>query len=83
MLSYLIKAKFKRKYFPHLIVVSIVLFQLIGSVLSHSVSPSSSSTCGDVLCFHGTCQDGRCICDNGWQGSACHRCGGRIKYCIK
>ncbi|CAG2113222.1 unnamed protein product [Medioppia subpectinata] len=80
MLSYLIKAKFKGKTFVcHSIIGSIVLFHVLPTLLSHSISPSGSSTCGDVLCFHGTCHDGRCICDNGWQGSACHRCGGRIK----
>lgn len=26
-----------------------------------------------------SCVDGACVCDQGWQGSACHRCGGRIK----
>lgn len=80
MLSYLIKAKFRRKYsYNFIIILIILLINLIELIVSHSISPSSPSTCGDVLCFHGQCRDGRCICDNGWQGSACHRCGGRIK----
>ncbi|XP_054167519.1 attractin-like protein 1 [Oppia nitens] len=83
VLVYLIRAKFKRKclWSPiDLLFVSIVLCELFAaSITGHSISLSSPSTCGDVLCFHGICHDGRCICDAGWQGSACHRCGGRIK----
>ena len=80
MLSYLIKVKLRRKWTNHVMIVFLVLSQLFVSLLSHSISPTSSSTCGDVLCFHGTCQDGRSVCENGWQVSACHRCGGRIRY---
>lgn len=50
------------------------------TVDAHSLnSTPGSSECGDVFCLHGRCFDGRCVCDRGWQGSACHRCGGRIK----
>ncbi|XP_076364577.1 attractin-like protein 1 isoform X2 [Tachypleus tridentatus] len=35
--------------------------------------------CGDVECVHGSCRDGRCLCDPGWQGLSCQRCGGRVR----
>ncbi len=82
MLSYLIKAKFRRKWILDFIFFSIYLSSIIPQMYCHSISPSLVSTCGDVLCFHGSCLDGRCVCETGWQGSACHRCQGRIRSLI-
>src|SRR2546426_163642 len=83
MLMFLIKAKFRRKLVMMYLVLIFNIFLLIDSIVGHSLSPPSSSSCGDVLCIHGNCQEGRCVCERGWQGSACHRCGGRIKYVLK
>lgn len=75
----------RRREWPELAIAitlttTLWLVSLQEAVSSHSLSPgpSSGSSCGDVFCLHGTCVDGRCICDRGWQGSACHRCSGRL-----
>ncbi|XP_015904894.1 attractin-like protein 1 isoform X2 [Parasteatoda tepidariorum] len=39
----------------------------------------TSFQCHDVQCVHGVCREGRCICNPGWQGIGCHRCGGRVR----
>ncbi|PRD35088.1 UNVERIFIED_CONTAM: hypothetical protein NCL1_12663 [Trichonephila clavipes] len=46
------------------------------SVEAAAVAPYQ---CHDVQCIHGVCREGRCVCDQGWQGNGCHRCGGRVK----
>ena len=80
VLQFMIKAKFRRKESQVLLLLISILY-LIDFGDTHSLTPSSpgSSSCGDVFCLHGSCVDGKCVCDRGWQGSACHRCGGRIK----
>ncbi|GFX85075.1 uncharacterized protein TNCV_4999041 [Trichonephila clavipes] len=45
------------------------------SVEAAAVAPYQ---CHDVQCIHGVCREGRCVCDQGWQGNGCHRCGGRV-----
>ncbi|RWS30423.1 attractin-like protein [Leptotrombidium deliense] len=87
MLSFAGRTKFKSKlcdvFGLSLLLQVILVFAAIDTNESHSLLQSplaaNGSACGDVLCLHGTCREGKCICDKGWQGSACHKCGGRIK----
>ncbi|UXI20195.1 cytosol aminopeptidase [Sarcoptes scabiei] len=37
------------------------------------------AVCNNVDCLHGTCFRNYCVCDFGWQGPFCDRCGGRIR----
>ncbi|XP_074598114.1 attractin-like protein dsd isoform X2 [Brevipalpus obovatus] len=56
----------------------LLYLKLFSLVRGHSISSGpSKSSCDHVLCYHGTCQEGKCNCDRGWQGSACHMCEGR------
>lgn len=42
----------------------------------------SGGPCGTINCLHGECENstsGTCICEHGWIGQSCDRCGGRIR----
>ena len=56
----------------------------IGAVEAYHSLPALSSNehntlCNDIHCLHGTCRNGKCICDKGWHGKLCHICGGRVR----
>lgn len=81
-LSYLIKAKFRRKW-P--LVSSLLVSLAIASFhfqLCNTSFHSELSQCDSTQCIHGSCNSNQCICDFGWQGPHCDQCGGRIRYHI-
>nr|XP_032523599.1 attractin [Danaus plexippus plexippus] len=72
MFLFLFKSKYRRKYSwfsPFLCSVLIVL------LFCHGVL----SKCSDHNCFNGVCNNDTCVCYEGWQGSQCQHCGGKIK----
>lgn len=85
-LSYIIKAKFRRKC----LLIRLELFFILLSILFltrihcwtsgiYPKLPSPEPTCDNVECLHGYCLGSICHCDFGWQGISCDRCGGRIR----
>lgn len=38
--------------------------------------------CKDLDCGNGVCQNGTCICYDGWQGHQCQYCGGKVKWVL-
>ncbi|XP_023240735.1 attractin-like [Centruroides sculpturatus] len=69
------RAKFKRFAKILAILLTLIIFQ---ENVREAVA-SNTSSCHNIVCLNGYCQDGRCLCDRGWQGSSCHRCGGRVR----
>lgn len=46
---------------------------------SSSSSLTTDTTCDTDSCVNGDCVNGTCVCHEGWQGSACQFCGGKVK----
>lgn len=59
--------------------VNILLNCIFWVLISSETAALTSFPCHEVQCVHGVCIEGRCICDQGWQGTGCHRCGGRVR----
>ncbi|CAH0395554.1 unnamed protein product [Bemisia tabaci] len=74
MFLFLFKSKYRRKYEFYSILSVIVIFQFL--VVSIKCL---SNKCDDVHCVNGECINGTCVCLDGWQGSACHSCAGKIR----
>ena len=51
---------------------------LVTRVLSNCSQNVTSDTADTSKCFMGDCVDGQCICLDGWGGSQCDTCVGRI-----
>lgn len=60
--------------------VNILLNFIFWILISNETAAVTSLSCHEVQCVHGVCKEGRCVCDQGWQGTGCHRCGGRVRY---
>lgn len=75
MFLFLFKSKYRRKYEFYSILSVIVIFQFL--VVSIKCL---SNKCDDVHCVNGECINGTCVCLDGWQGSACHSCAGKIRF---
>ncbi|XP_044007084.1 attractin-like protein 1 isoform X2 [Aphidius gifuensis] len=71
------------------VIVLLILFGVITTTTAASSSSSSSSSsttsgleiisCTLDNCINGDCVNGSCICHDGWQGSACQHCSGKVK----
>ncbi|XP_017752850.1 PREDICTED: attractin-like protein 1 isoform X1 [Eufriesea mexicana] len=46
---------------------------------SSSLSLTTDTTCDTDSCINGDCVNGTCVCHEGWQGSACRFCGGKVR----
>lgn len=68
----LVKPKCRQKY-GHDILFLIVIYSSVYLVFSYN------SKCKDLQCVNGECINGTCICRDGWQGTFCQFCGGKIK----
>lgn len=94
-LTYIIKAKFRRKDIPaprtlmrwkqlsifcSLAASYLLLTTFLLEPIEGSFLPAVSISCGGTTCLHGNCVDNnRCECHRGWQGPACDTCDGRLK----
>ncbi|XP_044593678.1 attractin-like protein 1 isoform X2 [Cotesia glomerata] len=59
--------------------VAVLWSTATASSSSSSSSSSSESTCDSINCVNGNCVNGSCVCHDGWQGSACQYCSGKIR----
>lgn len=98
MFLFLYKSKYRRKQLSHydnklkyniifpLLWAIILWILLLGSITTASSSsapePSSSPGCTLDNCLNGDCINGSCVCHDGWQGTACQYCSGKIKYLL-
>lgn len=46
---------------------------------SSSSSLTADTTCDTESCVNGDCVNGTCVCHEGWQGTACQFCGGKVR----
>ncbi|XP_017778729.1 PREDICTED: attractin-like protein 1 [Nicrophorus vespilloides] len=74
MFLFLFKSKYRRKSTDLLVCVSVLLFAVgsLQQVQSKCVAPED---CGG----HGVCVNETCACYDGWQGSQCQFCGGKVR----
>ncbi|EGI65634.1 hypothetical protein G5I_05899 [Acromyrmex echinatior] len=47
-----------------------------------SSSPTLDAGCDPDTCVNGVCENGICVCREGWQGAHCQFCGGKVS-CYK
>lgn len=41
---------------------------------------SGGGKCSEIRCMNGgSCRNGTCLCPDGWQGSECQFCGGKVR----
>ncbi|XP_046382799.1 attractin-like protein 1 isoform X2 [Ischnura elegans] len=73
MFLFLFKSKYRRKcYFRQGVLYLFVAFSCYVSVVN-------SGKCSEVQCVNGACVNGTCVCFDGWQGSSCQFCGGKVR----
>lgn len=50
-------------------------------VSSHGLAGvADPGKCSEVRCMNGgVCKNGTCLCPDGWQGSECQFCGGKVR----
>ncbi|KAG7200810.1 hypothetical protein KM043_003181 [Ampulex compressa] len=46
---------------------------------SSSSPTAAEAACEPESCVNGDCLNGTCVCHEGWQGSACQFCGGKVR----
>ncbi|EZA62765.1 hypothetical protein X777_07581 [Ooceraea biroi] len=56
----------------------------VGAAAASSSSSSSSLSlptmdCDPDICINGECVNGTCVCREGWQGTHCQFCGGKVR----
>ncbi|KYM98424.1 hypothetical protein ALC62_10864 [Cyphomyrmex costatus] len=44
-----------------------------------SSSPTLDAGCDPDTCVNGVCENGICVCREGWQGTHCQFCGGKVR----
>jgi len=74
--------KVQRVFLSHGALIWIIL-----TVLAVSAVSSTNNLCDGVKCVHGTCQNVTesrwiCVCNQGWGGSSCDSCLGRVKWVV-
>lgn len=68
------KPKYRRK-------LSNILYLLIILVILLNFFICVNCKCTDLSCMNGgQCKNDTCICTDGWQGSECQFCGGKVRY---
>lgn len=78
MFLFLFKSKYRRK---RTTAVDLVVLQLLLTFVSAAMASvgTAPDRCADVECGNGVCQNGTCVCHDGWQGPQCQYCGGKVK----
>lgn len=74
MFLFLFKSKYRRKTHTYFYMNGIlyVLFVLLNGIKAKC---TDDSQCGG----NGLCKNETCICQEGWQGSQCQFCGGKVR----
>ncbi|XP_012260217.2 attractin-like protein 1 isoform X2 [Athalia rosae] len=90
MFLFLFKSKYRRKgtridFLCGNFVTSVLSFFIICAVFNNVNSVANSGVIGDEAtcnldsCVNGDCVNGTCVCHDGWQGSSCQYCGGKVR----
>lgn len=75
MFLFLFKSKYRRKSN----LVGCICCMIIISIYIVNVE-CHSNDCFNVFCNgNGKCINGTCVCFDGWQGSSCQFCGGKVR----
>lgn len=73
MFLFLFKSKYRRKLSCHeMLSWFIIAFLCVINVIS-------GSKCIESQCVNGMCVNGTCQCYDGWQGTNCQFCGGKVR----
>lgn len=92
MFLFLFKSKYRRKRmvavdFPLMSLLLLLPLPLsllplvpVSATTVSAVADASPDICKDVECGNGVCVNGTCVCHDGWQGSQCQYCGGKVKW---
>ncbi|XP_066586444.1 attractin-like protein 1 isoform X2 [Prorops nasuta] len=94
MFLFLYKSKYRRKgpyrevaqhffvaapLWPFLWAALICWLLHITAASSSLSQPATEASCDNENCINGDCVNGSCVCHEGWQGSACQFCGGKVR----
>lgn len=75
MFLFLFKSKYRRKDGT---AIRIVCFLVLICMCAMPVL--CYNECADVTCNgNGVCVNGTCVCNDGWQGTSCQFCGGKVR----
>lgn len=78
MFLFLFKSKYRRK--TNVLSQLCCLFVLVVAGCSLASACTNDTSSDSVPCSgNGECKAGKCACYDGWQGSQCQFCGGKIR----
>ncbi|XP_029172341.1 attractin-like protein 1 isoform X2 [Nylanderia fulva] len=64
---------------PWAVLVCCWVMRVSDAASSSSASPIVDTACYLDTCVNGDCVNGTCMCHEGWQGSHCQYCGGKVR----
>ncbi|KAK0165280.1 hypothetical protein PV328_003808 [Microctonus aethiopoides] len=92
MFLFLYKSKYRRKYYKYdedkiefNITYALLWAVILWVTVFHHTAIASTTiaqldhTCNPTNCINGYCINGSCICYDGWQGSGCQYCSGKVR----
>nr|CAI5862520.1 unnamed protein product [Callosobruchus analis] len=70
MFLFLFKSKYRRKFYVKSLLCCATIFSVLSIV---------KAKCNETSCGNGVCRNDTCVCYDGWQGSQCQFCGGKVR----
>lgn len=66
-------------FLPWAVLVCCWVMRVSDAASSSSSSPTVDTACDLDTCVNGDCVNGSCVCREGWQGTHCQFCGGKVR----
>lgn len=66
-------------FLPWAVLICCWVMRVSDAASSSSSSPTVDTACDLDTCVNGDCVNGSCACREGWQGSHCQFCGGKVR----
>lgn len=66
-------------FLPWAVLVCCWVMRVSDAASSSSSSPIAEVGCDLDTCVNGDCVNGSCVCREGWQGTHCQFCGGKVR----